>query len=76
MRPEVVEELGKKIIFNVCSIGMSIEEVAATFDLVMESLEAVLIYEKIGDLLSGGVVGEAEEILKEAFDNVDKPSRD
>ena len=76
MRASVVKELGIRIIKDICEIGMTPEEVAATFDAVIESIEASIIYETVSNIVSGGVVEEAEQIIEEAFDNVDKHSGD
>ena len=76
MRLDKVEALGRSVIHDICSIGMTMEEVAVTFDCVISSLENALILEELCDVLGNGVVGEAEEILKEAFEDVDKQGRD
>ena len=72
MRSDKVEELGKRIIHDVCQIGMTAEEVVTTFDLVADALCASLLYEKLTDMLGRGAVSEAEEILKEAIEDVDQ----
>lgn len=72
MRESKVIELGKRIIHDICEVGVTPEEVCVTFEGVLDSLMVMVLAEKVTDLMSGGVVEEAEEVLKEAFGNVDQ----
>jgi len=65
MRISKVEKLGTEIINDVCAIGMTYEEVATTFDVVLAAFESMLTREAIVECLKPDVVSEAEQILSE-----------
>ena len=72
MRQSKVKELGMRGIEDICELEMTAVEVATTFDLVIDSLADYVKYEAIVNILADGLADEAEEILKEAFGNVDQ----
>ena len=72
MRQSKVKELGERVIKDICELEMTAVEVATTFELVIDSLADCMRYEAIVNILADGLADEAEEILKEAFGNVDQ----
>ena len=76
MRMNKVKSLSLRVIDAICDEGVTPEEIATTFDMVFDAINRLIVTETLDKLLKrSDVVGEAEEILKEAFGDVDKQSR-
>lgn len=72
MNETKVKELGMRVIHDVCDVNVTIEEAVTTFELVADALLAHATYELVTKLAGDGVVEDAEQILKEAIEDVDQ----